>query len=708
MYIFAENIRNGIGRKVFIMGIYRIYIFLLCALFISCSGSGDSEADVSAAANEKDAGVAEVPLPVVAVPQFSVPQFNSSDFAAKVKVDFSGNKAQLSELPYGVSAEVSGADVLLRSNVRGVEYIISGKTDNGALTVISEFSPLVTLDSVSLVSSGKNALQISSKGIIYMRTLRQSRVADVAVAKKADNQSAALKFMGKALLLGSGKLIVEAERRSGIFCTDTLFVDGADVKISKAPNNAVLANGAIVTNNGRLTAYSQKDVIKCKKGSVAVLGGKLTIASHTPKADGVQAMNYYQKGGKVNVYVSGAAADGVKCDNVLAVSGGLLDITTDGDAVFNNKKSDYSSASCLKSGNIISISGGKNLLRSNGDGAKGISSDSAIVISGGVVMALTKGTEVCHEIDINAHASAKGIKSDGALYITGGDVEALVFGKGERNEGIEAKGDMYFANDAAVYAFAYDDAINAGNLNVYGGTVYAYSVANDAVDSNGLIDVRGGTLIADGSFSPEQGVDTDDNSVYSVTGGTVVSVGGTMGPAPCIPMSKRSTVCTAALSGIRLEKGKFLSLVGKDGSALLSYKLQRSMADAGSVFASSLINKNGSYSFVVSDSIAGGSYLKHGLSCGSVPVGVVQKVAFCAKDIVTVVRNDGRVVDVTNIRPMNGMPPPPPRHANKDDFKFPDSAGRFPFGGNMLPPPPPGGRRDIKSEFGEDNLPNLF
>lgn len=692
------------------MGFYRVCIFLLCAFLMGCAGDGGSAAGVSGAGNEKNAAVANIPVPAVSVPRFSVPEFSNAEFAAKVKVEFAGNGVRLSELPLGVSADVNGADVLLRSNARGVEYIISGKTANGALTVVSEFSPLVTLDSVSLVSNGRNAVQISSKGVIYMRTLRQSRVADVAAAKKADSQSAAVKFMGKALLFGSGRLLVEAERRSGIFCTDTLFVDGADVKISKAPNNAIMANSAIVANGGRLIAYSQKDVLKCKKGSIAVLGGNLTIASHAQKADGVQAVNYYQKGGDVRIYVSGAAADGVKCDNVLAVSGGLLDITTDGDAIFNSKKSDYSSASCLKSGGLIAISGGKNLLRSYGDGAKGVSCDSTIVISGGVLMALTKGAEVCHEIDINAHASAKGIKSDGALYITGGEVEVLVFGKGERNEGIESKGDMFFGNDAAVYVFAYDDAINAANLNVYGGTVYAYSVANDAVDSNGIIDVRGGTLIADGSFSPEQGIDTDDNSAYSVAGGTVVSVGGLMGPAPCIPMSRNSAVGTVALSGARLEKGKFLSLVGRDGNALFSYRLQRSMTDAGSVFASSLINKGGNYSFVVSDSITGGNYLKYGLSCGSAPVGIVQEVSFCAKDSVTVVRSDGSAVDVSNIRPMNGMPPPPPPHhpANKGDFRFPDSAGHFPFWGNMPPPPPPGGRRDIKSEFDESNLPNLL
>ena len=114
--------------------------------------------------------------------------------------------------------------------------------------------------------------------------------------------------------------------------------------------------------------------------------------------------------------------------------------------------------------------------------------------------------------------------------------------------------------------------------------------------------------------------------------------------------------------------------------------------------ASDVIGKGG-YSLVLSDSLDGGAYLANGIYKGASPQGVCHNVDFRVKGKLTVLSADGELIDVSSI-PV-GMPP----------FGAP---GEFP--GRMMPPggfpegmkfpPMPPQRMSIKSEYGEDNLPN--
>lgn len=673
-----------------------------------------------------------------AIPVYEVPSLDESHFSRKVYVECSVKGMSVSSLPNGVTVENDGKMVLLRSVVPGVEYVVSGSSADASLAIVSEFSPLVTLDTLSLTSHGGNALQISSEEIIYLRSAGNSVVADVAGVDKADSQSAVIKLMGNSVLCGGG-LVVNAERRSAIFCTGTLYISGAALSLSGAPNNALLSNNSIVFSGGALNASSAKDVIKCKNGDFVMLGGAVQLSSSMDKADGVQAANIYVAGGALNVMTRGAAADGLKAKGNLCISGGAVTVETDGGALFNEKKSDYSSASCLKSDNVVDISGGDCTFHASGDGSKGISCDSVLIVSGGAVWVTTSGSDVVHPLDINAHASSKGIKSDGNIYILGGSIGVAVLGEGERSEGVESKMDMYIGGDARLYVYAYDDALNAANLTVAGGRSYFYSVANDAVDSNGRIDMSGGCVVADGSFAPEQGIDVDDFSAFSMSGGTLVSVGGSMGPYPSLPLNEESSVPVVAWSGVNADKGSLVSLSAPDGELLFAYRLPRGLESSAVLFASEKISKGAGYTLALSAGIDDSEYLGNGLYSGGQVADVISSVAFEVEGLVNGVSNDGKV---TVMEPGNGSPfgmmPPPPFHpgdsAMHGAFPPPMPPGGMPEG-EMMPPPPPGGfpqgmmpppfphqgdsigargafpppppMRRIKSEYGLGNLPNI-
>ena len=725
-------------------------LFMMAFSLLSCGNANNSDNDAKLPF--------DLPAVVASSNGYDVPRLNASLYGNVVEVVFANGAVSASDLPSGVTAEINGADIVLRSEFPGVEFVVKGASSDGSLTIVSKGSPLVTLDGLSLVARERNTLQVSSEETIFLRTKGSCRIADISSGVKADNQSAAVKLMGDAVLC-DGALAVNAARRSAVFCTGTLYVSDMSMSLGGAPNNAVLTNGSFVFGTGSLCATSSKDVIKCKKGDFVMLGGSVSVSSVNDKCDGVQAVNVYKKGGALSIDVAGAASDGIKATRNLCIDGGDISVVTRGDALFNDKKSDYSSATCLKSDLVVEINGGDCSFRSEGDGAKGISSDSLVVIRSGNVKVVTKGGDVNDPVDVNAHTSSKGIKSDGPLYFAGGNVDVLVFGEGERSEGVEAKAGIYVCGDCNLYVYAYDDAMNADSLFFAGGKVYAYSVANDAIDSNGKVLVSGGMVVADGSFSPEQGMDVDNYSAFTITGGTLFSVGGAMGSSPSMPLGKETSVPAYAWNGSKLKKGNYLSLVDDKGVALYSYKVQRDMNGASCLVVSPQLGKSHGYSFVVSSAVAGGDYAGNGVSVGARPQDVLASVAFEPLGLVNVVDINGGVKLLEVGSNMGFFPPPgmfpgdsammggqgfppfppgmfPGDSAAMADMGFPPfspdmfpggagmdaqgfppfSPGVFPGGGAGMPEgfefppkgnfPPPMPMRRIVSDFSEDNLPN--
>ena len=113
-------------------------------------------------------------------PLYKAPSLDESLFRNRVYIEFSSSGARVSALPSGVPEENNGKMVLLRSSIPGVEYIVGGTTSDASLAIVSEFSPLVTLDSLFLVAHGENALQVSSEEVIFLRSTGNSVISDVA------------------------------------------------------------------------------------------------------------------------------------------------------------------------------------------------------------------------------------------------------------------------------------------------------------------------------------------------------------------------------------------------------------------------------------------------------------------------------------------------------------------------------------------------
>ena len=124
--------------------------------------------------------------------------------------------------------------------------------------------------------------------------------------------------------------------------------------------------------------------------------------------------------------------------------------------------------------------------------------------------------------------SPKGIKGDKDVMISGGNI--FVHTSGTNAEGVESKATLSVTG-GNVAVSAYDDGMNAAKaINMSSGRVF--SVSNgvaDGIDSNGSISITGGVMIGiAGTLGSEEGIDLE-NSTFTMSNATVISIGGGMG-----------------------------------------------------------------------------------------------------------------------------------------------------------------------------------
>jgi hypothetical protein len=118
---------------------------------------------------------------------------------------------------------------------------------------------------------------------------------------------------------------------------------------------------------------------------------------------------------------------------------------------------------------------------------------------------------------------------DPRVTINGGTITIITTGTPIEDElspeGIEAKS-LLTINDGDISIDATDDALNAGSgIIINGGHIHAVSSTNDAIDSNGILTITDGVIVADGAGGAEGGMD-NDNYTFTVTGGLFVAIGG--------------------------------------------------------------------------------------------------------------------------------------------------------------------------------------
>ncbi len=390
---------------------------------------------------------------------------NAGEFKNVVNIVWDGSSVSCSQSndDGDIVVTTSGADVTVNASKKA-QYILSGSSSDGSFKIYSEKKFQVTLNGLTLTNPTGAAINSQTKKRMYLV------VADGTQNTLQDGSSytAAVPAYDE-----DGNATGEYEDEKGVIFSEGQIVVSGNGKLNIS---AVGKNGLVSDQYLRIRPLTRLTV------------SASSTASNALKADSVLIM-----GGVLNLGTASADGKGIQSETDVIISGGRTTVITTG------------------SGDASTGGGGGMMPGGGGSGWRTRASSSS---SGN---------------------APKGIKAGARIRVTGGTLRVRC--DGSSGEGIESK---YSGSDAAILisggdVLSYakqDDAVNAtGMIQVTGGTLKAYATGNDAIDSNygraGAVTVGGGTLVGISSAgSPEEGIDCDNVSNITVTGGTLICLGG--------------------------------------------------------------------------------------------------------------------------------------------------------------------------------------
>lgn len=289
---------------------------------------------------------------------------------------------------------------------------------------------------------------------------------------------------------------------------------------------------AILTQTPTVIIGDGTDVVTLTDGETKIKsGGTYTITGST--ANGQLEINTAEE---VKIILSNASITNPNGAAIKIKGSGSTTIMLVGENNLTSAESGSDPAAAISAdyGLTITSEGGSVKISSNG---KGIKAGGALRLESGIFN-IDSVDDAIHsndsaEILDGTYVISTGddaIHADGDLTISGGVIDVV-----KSHEGLEAV-NLTIA-DGEISIVADDDGINATNsdgssmvmragdakLAISGGKVYVNS-KGDGLDSNGSIEISGGTIYVDGpTDSANSSVDCDGE--IAITGGTLIAVG---------------------------------------------------------------------------------------------------------------------------------------------------------------------------------------
>jgi hypothetical protein len=335
--------------------------------------------------------------------------------------------------------------------------------------------------------------------------------------------------------------------KHGIKAGEYISLKNATINVTSAVGDGISCNQYFLMESGTLNiSGTADDGIQCD------LEGDTSTGITTDHED-EDSGNIYINGGTITINCTAIAAKGIKCaGDIFITDEPVIAVTTSGKGTWDEDDLETKAACGISADGDINISGGTFNLASTGSGGKGLKCDNMLTVSGGDITVSTSGglyynngttentnyTGNTDHVSSDYYSSPKGIKAglktqngnnytySGEIVISGGNIKVTTTGR--NGEGIESKNTLDIT-DGEVYVNAYDDGVNsAQDMTIGGGYIYSHATNNDGMDANGNIYLNGGLVYAIGSRSPELAIDANSEGgkkVY-VNGGVIIAVGG--------------------------------------------------------------------------------------------------------------------------------------------------------------------------------------
>ena len=514
----------------------------------------------------------------------------------------------------GVTIVNNDGHIVITSTITDKElnYVLSGITDDGSVKIYGEYKFGLVLNGTGITNPRGAAINIQcgKKVTVNVVGLTNNRLIDGETYEYTEGEDMKGTFFSEGQLnfYGNGKLEVRGKNKHAI-CTDDYFrMYEGDIQVKEAVSDAVHSNDYIRIDGGSIVTRSAGDGFDTD-GYVEIYGGTVNITTTDKKGHGIKSKESTKiHNGEVGITVYGVASKGVNATGDTAIYGGNITINTAGDAYYDIDDADTSSSAGIKcDGNFLMENGNVTLL-STGSGGKGINVEGTLTINDGTLNVTTTGDQFVH--DANNDTAAKAVKSDGDLTVNGGTI--VIRTSKTEAEGLESKATLTI-NGGNLDIEAYDDGINASNhIEITGGTIWCSSQSNDALDSNGTLSISGGVMVMAGASSPEAGFDCDQ-SRFSITGGTIIGIGGDTSSPTASASTQRSVVFRSSSSNIQVVRIENTS----DGKEVLTFEMPKTYSQRMTMlFSSAGLEGDTGYTIYTGGTISGGSDF-HGLYTGA-------------------------------------------------------------------------------------------
>ena len=471
----------------------------------------------------------------------------SGDYSECTDITLSKSTASCSDSSVTVA---DGSVVITKAGT----YKLSG-TFTGQIIVNAGDSDKVqlVLDNVSITKEGSAALYIINADKVFVTTVSGTEntlasTGEFATSDDETNIDGAIFSKSDITFNGSGTLSVKCESKHGIVTKDDLKITGGTYNITSASqglsgkDSVRIAGGNITITSGTDGIHSE-NTDNTEKGYVYISGGTLNITSGKDCIDASGTVDI--KDGTFTLKAGGGSSEkttgdstesykGIKADGVLTISGGTLDISTGDDGIHSD--------------NNTVVSGGEINIEKCYEGLEG----QTVTVSGGKVT-LTS--------------------SDDGINAAGGDNQGVGGGFGP---------DSFSADSEA-------------KITITGGEIHV-NASGDGLDSNGDIEISGGTVYVYGPTSNGNGsLDYENNAV--ITGGTVIMAGSS---GMAMNFGSESTQGSILASTGNASAGTTVKLTDSSGNVIAEFTPTVSFQTV--VISTPDITSDGTYTLTVGDS----------------------------------------------------------------------------------------------------------
>ncbi|GGP09120.1 carbohydrate-binding domain-containing protein [Oceanobacillus neutriphilus] len=538
-------------------------------------------------------------------------------------------------------------------------YVLSGELADGQVIVNIDKEEKVhlVLKDVTITNSQGPAILIeqAEKVITTLADGTSNTLTDGTDYQLADDETEpdATFFSKEDLVInGEGELIVNGNYNNGIRSKDDLILISGSYTVN-AKNNALKGKDSVQISDGIYTLTTEEgDGIQANnsddeaKGFIAIDGGNFTITSGR---DGIQAETAarlqaaditIQTG--TNTISSEESYKGIKAGTELLIQSGSYDIHTADDS--------------LHSDGDITIENGDLLLASEDDG---IHADNNLTINGG---------------NLTVTDSYEGLEA-GVITINDGDIQITA-----SDDGLNASGDSGTTEESETSASASfggpggaEQPDESKMILINGGTL-AVDAQGDGLDSNGNIQMSGGTVTVDGPTDNGNGA-LDYDGTFELSGGILITAGSN---GMAMNVSESSSQASFGIYFTEAqEAGTIISLQDSSGNVIATY--QPSKAFQHLVISSPELKVGETYTLIQgteADNSEKNGYYENGSIVNGIELG-----ALTLSDTITNIADTGE--EVTQRGMMGGAPGMMPNDgAMPNNGEMPDG-GEIPNNGEM-------------------------